>query len=213
MSEILFIAGIDTDAGKTYATGWLARHLMDEGHRVITQKFIQTGCAPGYSEDIEVHRRMMGTGYLDEDFQNLTKPVIYKFPASAQLAARLEGKEVDAAEALSALEELGRRGYDYVLSELAGGVLVPVTEQETTADIVARSGHSVALVTNSRLGSINHTLMSIEALQRRRIPIKMILYNHYFDGQTKPEIVADTREYLVRHYPEIPIVDIPAMEN
>lgn len=62
MSDIIFISGIDTDAGKTYATAWLAKHLMKKGQRVITQKFIQTGNS-GYSEDIVKHRELMGTGF------------------------------------------------------------------------------------------------------------------------------------------------------
>lgn len=66
MSEAIFISGIDTDAGKTYATAYYARLLAQNGLSVITQKFIQTGCV-GSSEDIEAHRRLAGTGYLPED--------------------------------------------------------------------------------------------------------------------------------------------------
>lgn len=211
MAEIIFIAGIDTDAGKTYATGWLARHLMGQGKRVVTQKFIQTGCQPGYSEDIEVHRRIMGTGYLPEDLSGLTAPIVYKFPASAQLAARLEGQEVDVNIALDALDQLSKHAFDVILVELAGGLLVPIDDTLTTADVIAGTGHPVALVTNSRLGSINHTLLSIEALRNRHIPLHSILFNHYFDPLTKPEIATDTREYLERKFPKIQIVDIPAL--
>lgn len=57
--RVLFVSGIDTDAGKTYATAWLARRWMDRGLSVATQKFIQTG-NEGRSEDIEAHRRLAG---------------------------------------------------------------------------------------------------------------------------------------------------------
>ena len=60
--NIYFISGIDTDAGKSYCTAWYARELMQRGLRVITQKFIQTGNT-GHSEDIDLHRRLTGTGY------------------------------------------------------------------------------------------------------------------------------------------------------
>lgn len=63
MAEIIFVTGIDTDAGKSYATGYLARQLASEGKRVITQKFIQTGCED-YSEDIDIHRSIMGVGQI-----------------------------------------------------------------------------------------------------------------------------------------------------
>ena len=71
MSEAIFITGIDTDAGKTYATAYYARLLGRKGYSVITQKFIQTGCT-GSSEDIEAHRRLLGTGILPEDRLGLT---------------------------------------------------------------------------------------------------------------------------------------------
>lgn len=61
-----FVSGIHTDAGKSYCTGWYARQLMDNGKSVITQKFIQTGNL-SISEDIETHRRLMGTGLMPED--------------------------------------------------------------------------------------------------------------------------------------------------
>ena len=94
MKGAYFITGIDTDAGKSYATGWLARKLMDEGQKVITQKFIQTGCIDS-SEDIDIHRRITGSGYLPEDNERLTAPVIFSYPASAQLAASIDGREID----------------------------------------------------------------------------------------------------------------------
>ena len=65
MAEIIFISGIDTDAGKSYATGFLARLLAEEGKKVVTQKFIQTGNT-GFSEDIELHRLLTATGPLGD---------------------------------------------------------------------------------------------------------------------------------------------------
>ena len=70
MSNAYFISGIDTDAGKTYVTGYIARRLMEEGKRVITQKFIQTGNTD-MSEDIVKHREIMGTGLLPEDLDQI----------------------------------------------------------------------------------------------------------------------------------------------
>ncbi|MDE6669985.1 MAG: dethiobiotin synthase, partial [Muribaculaceae bacterium] len=89
---ILFITGIGTDVGKTYATGWLARTMMNEGLNVITQKFVQTGCT-GFSEDIATHRRLMGIGPTSMDLDCTTAPQICSYPAAADLAARIDGKE------------------------------------------------------------------------------------------------------------------------
>lgn len=204
----LFITGIDTDAGKTYATAWLARKFAEEGKSVITQKFIQTG-NDGYSEDIEAHRRLTGTGPLPEDAEGLTAPQIFTYPASAQLAARIDGREIDLNAIDNARNELARR-YDVVLIEGAGGLMVPITDDFTTIDYIQTRGLPVGLVTSARLGSINHTLLSLEALQRRNIPIACILYNTYFDVAS-PLIADDTTAYLRRHFPDIPFHTVPIL--
>ena len=92
--NIYFISGIDTDAGKSYCTAWYAKQLSRNGQRVITQKFIQTGNT-GHSEDIDLHRRIMGTGYLPEDNEGLTMPEIFSYPCSPHLAARIDNRPID----------------------------------------------------------------------------------------------------------------------
>lgn len=77
--EEIFITGIGTDVGKSYATGWLARELNDNGISCITQKMIQTGNVD-MSEDIERHRKIMETGLLAVDLCHITAPVIFSYP-------------------------------------------------------------------------------------------------------------------------------------
>ncbi|MDE5913834.1 MAG: dethiobiotin synthase, partial [Muribaculaceae bacterium] len=96
-SKVIFVSGIHTDAGKSYATGWLASQLMAQGRSVITQKFIQTG-NNGLSEDIAVHRRLMGTELHDRDLDHTTAPLIFSYPCSPQLAAEIDGRQIDLAE-------------------------------------------------------------------------------------------------------------------
>ena len=91
---IHFVSGVDTDAGKSIATGWLARTWLDAGRRVATLKLAQTGNV-GSSEDIARHRAMMGVGPLPEDAEGLTAPYIFPHPCSPDLAARLAGAEID----------------------------------------------------------------------------------------------------------------------
>ena len=73
--NVFFVSGIDTDAGKSYATGFLAREWNKNGQRTITQKFIQTGNV-GHSEDIDLHRQIMGIPFTKEDQEGLTMPEI-----------------------------------------------------------------------------------------------------------------------------------------
>ena len=212
MSKAYFISGIDTDAGKTYVTGHIARHLMKEGKRVITQKFIQTGNA-GMSEDIEVHRRIMGTGMLPEDLDHTTAPVIFSYPASAQLAARIDGREIDLGVIDRATERLLSL-YDVVLVEGAGGLAVPITDTFMAIDYVESRRLPLILVTNGVLGSINHTVLSLEAGRARGIELAAVIYNEHFD--TDAVIAADTRgfieRYVKRNFPDALFATVPSIE-
>lgn len=210
-SEAIFISGIDTDAGKTYATAFYARRLADAGMSVITQKFIQTGCT-GSSEDIEAHRRLLDTGILPEDSEGLTAPVIFSYPASAQLAARIDGRDIDTDVISAATDELLRR-YDRVLIEGAGGLMVPLTDDRFAIDYVAEHKLPTVLVTNGRLGSINHTILSLEAIKNRGIELRAVIYNRFFDSDAV--IADDTRafigRYLAARFPATEYLDMPAL--
>ena len=92
--NVYFVSGIDTDIGKSYATGYIARTWNGQGVRTITQKLIQTG-NDGISEDIVLHRRIMDTGLLPEDREGLTMPEIYSYPCSPHLAAEIDGRPID----------------------------------------------------------------------------------------------------------------------
>lgn len=193
--NVVFVSGIDTDAGKSYATGWLARKMMDEGKRVATLKFIQTGQPDGKSIDIDVHRRIMGTT-LPEDAEGLTHPQVFNYPASPQLAARIDNRKIDLDAIDRAVEILSDR-YDVVLVEGAGGLMVPITDDFLTIDYPASRKLPVALVTNGILGSISHTVLSTEALEHRGIELKYLLYNTHFDNDEI--IVPDTKGFLQRY--------------
>lgn len=211
MSQAYFISGIDTDAGKSYVTGYLAARMMKDGQKVITQKFIQTGNT-GFSEDIDLHRKLMGTGMLPEDLDHTTAPVIFSYPASAQLAARLDGREIDLDAIDSATARL-KGLYDIVLIEGAGGLMVPVTDDFFTIDYVSSRRLPLMLVTNGVLGSINHTVLSLEAVKARGIELVALLYNEHFD--TDKVIAEDTkgflRRYLSRHFPAARFATIPSL--
>lgn len=193
--NVIFVSGIDTDAGKSYATGWLAKQLMDEGKKVASLKFIQTGQPDGKSIDIDVHRRIMGVT-LPEDIEGLTYPQVFNYPASPQLAARLDNREIDLDAVDEAVSTLSER-YDIVLVEGAGGLMVPITDDFLTIDYPLSRQLPVALVTNGILGSISHTVLSLEALKNRGIRVSHLLYNTHFDDDEV--IVPDTKGFLQRY--------------
>ena len=208
--NIYFISGIDTDAGKSYCTAWYARQLAQNGKRVITQKFIQTGNV-GHSEDIDLHRRIMETGYLPEDREGLTMPEIFSYPCSPHLAARIDRRPIDFNKIERATLELARR-YDIVLVEGAGGLMVPLTEEYLTIDYIAEKQYPLLFVTSGKLGSINHTLLSLEAIKNRGIRLDTVLYNLYPTVEDKT-IQEDTmqyiKNYLAKHFPDTKFEVVP----
>lgn len=211
MSHAYFISGIDTDAGKSYVTGYLAAKLIEKGVSVVTQKFIQTG-NQDFSEDIELHRRIMGIDPLPEDLDHTTAPVIFTYPASAQLAARIDGKKIDLNVIDNATDKLKSK-YDIVLIEGAGGLMVPITDEIFTIDYVESRQLPLLLVTNGVLGSINHTILSLEAIKNRNIKLEAVLYNEHFD--TDKVIAEDTRgfisRYMKKHFPNVTLYFIPSI--
>ncbi|MDE7119488.1 MAG: dethiobiotin synthase [Muribaculaceae bacterium] len=213
MEKIYFVSGIDTDAGKSYATGWLARQWASQGHDVITQKFVQTG-NQGLSDDIALHRRIMGTGLLAEDLDHTTAPVIFSYPCSPHLAARIDRRQIDL-DAIDRSTALLAARHDTVLVEGAGGLMVPLTDDYLTIDYIESRRLPLIFVTHGALGSISHTLLGLEAIKARGIPLPYILYNTAFDS-ADTTIAADTRQFLeqwtAKTFPATRIIDVPRID-
>ena len=168
------------------------------GLRVITQKLVQTGNV-GHSEDIDLHRRLMGIHTLPEDIEGLTAPEIYSYPCSPHLAARIDQRPIDLEKIGHATDELSKR-YDIVLVECAGGLMVPLREDLLTIDYIASRGYPLIFVTSGKLGSISHTLLGFEAIQKRSIPLHTVLYNLY--PEVEDTTIRDDTMHYLRHYVE-----------
>ncbi len=167
----IFIVGTDTGVGKTTVTGLLGRFLSDNGHRAITQKWIQTG-SDRFPEDIA------------------RQPYTFKFPASPHLAARLERKTISKARIKKSFLFLKDR-FDFVIVEGIGGALVPFNGKDLVIDIAKELDIPALLVVANKLGCINHTLLTIEAIKRRGMKIIGIIFNNSQSGERKNIISKD----------------------
>ena len=211
--SVYFVTGIDTDVGKTYATALFARFLIRKGYTTITQKIAQTGCV-STSDDVLFHRKVMGKAFPKEDSEGTTCPYIFKYPASPHLSARLEGVEIDCNKISAATQKLATH-YEQVVVEGVGGVYVPLNNTIALIDYLQEKKYKVVVVSSSKLGSINHTLLTLEALKNRNIEVCGLIYNRFADAGSA--IANDSIEVFKRYlakfgYPQN-IVEIPTFKE
>ncbi|WP_223580897.1 dethiobiotin synthase [Sphingobacterium sp. GVS05A] len=202
-NNIYFVSGIDTGIGKSYATGLIAKQWNAEGLRTITQKLVQTGNTT-ISEDITLHRELMGIPFTRDDQEKTTMPEIFSYPASPHLAAQIDKREIDFEKIRQATAQLSQR-YDAVLVEGAGGLMVPLAEDYLIIDYIKEMGYPLLFVTSGKLGSINHTLLSLEAIATGGINLHTVIYNTFpvlEDSTISTETQRYLRNYIQKHFPE-----------
>jgi dethiobiotin synthetase len=162
MPRGLFVTGTDTGVGKSVVSATLF-HRYREGRVLRYWKPIQTGIESD-NDTAEVAR--LAACDTHEIFD---RGVRLERPVSPHLAAQLAGQTINIDQLLETFggEDHGSRW----IVEGAGGVLVPINDRETMADLMVRLGLPVVVVARTALGTINHTLLTLEALRRRAIEI------------------------------------------
>lgn len=209
-----FITAIDTDAGKTVVTGLLARHILRKGRDATTMKIVQTGCEGKVASDIEVHRDLMNKKLRSEDIDGLTNPYVFKHPASPHLSAALEGKTIKPEVILGNIAKLEQK-YEYLFIEGAGGLMVPLQKDYILVDFIEEHKLKTILVSSSRLGSINHTLLTLDSMKSRGIECLGIVYNH-FPSEDKLIVNSSAEiieQQLKKYYPNAGFVQLPVLNN
>lgn len=163
-----FITGTDTGVGKTALSALLLAELRRRGINAAPMKPVQTGCASGAS-DLD-YSLSMADLKITEERRALMSPYLFEPACSPHLAAELAGTEIEIARIVSAAQELAA-GYERLIVEGAGGVLVPINRWETLLDLMQALGLPVLLAARPGLGTLNHTLLSLRALKSAGISV------------------------------------------
>ena len=124
----------------------------------------------------------------------------------------MDGGEIDPKRLNEATRHLQELGAKPLLVECAGGLMVPLTEHLLTIDYIAQQENpQVALVTNGKLGSINHTLLSIDACMHRGIEVRYLIYNVYpeQDATIERETITYLQGWLEEHLPSCLFMKMP----
>jgi dethiobiotin synthetase len=161
-----FIVGTDTDVGKTYVTVALIRYLKQH-HRVMGLKPVASGCEEGGGGLTSADACLMDA--VQDKIQTTRLPWRLRLPISPHLAARAEGQAILASAVADFCLDTQFNDLDYLLVEGAGGLMVPLNDQETWIDVLLRTQMPVILVVGMRLGCINHALLTASVLKAHGI--------------------------------------------
>lgn len=169
----LFVTGTDTGVGKTVVSCALARGLRTSGVDVGVMKPAETGVPQTGPEDARALVAAAGV----EDPIELVCPLRYDMPAAPEASARAEGRKASLDPILDAYTTLAAR-HDFMLVEGAGGILVPFDRETTMADLAGRLGLPLLVVARASLGTINHTLLTLEACASRGLEVEGVVLSH-----------------------------------
>jgi dethiobiotin synthetase len=202
----IFVAGTDTGVGKTVVAAGLVRLARNAGICAIAVKPIETGCQvrsgilfpeDGAFLEVAAEKHLS----LDE-----CVPFRFSLPASPARAAAMEGRSLklsDVEEHVRALAD----DADLTVVEGAGGLMVPIQGRLMMIDLAERLGYPTLLVGRTRLGTLNHTLLSVNALKQRGMRVAGIVLS-CVDSNTGPE-EEFTASDLARLVEDVPVAVLP----
>ena len=186
MGKGLFITGTDTGVGKTLVSVGLISLFKERGMRVGVMKPAESGCRREKGGLIPEDAIILKNAAESQDDLDIINPYALEAPLAPALAAEREGVEIRLEVIRRAFEILISR-HDMVVVEGAGGFLVPLFGDFFMADLAKELGLPLLLVTEAKLGIINHTLLTLAHAREREIPVLGIVMNHASDQQGLPE--------------------------
>ena len=170
---IFFITGNDTDIGKTFTASLLVKCLLKKFKTLAYVKPIESGIAkPSLSDFSQVKKFNIGDNV--DFFQFVT----FREPVAPFTASIIEKRKINYNKIINEIKKLEKE-YDLVLVEGAGGLRVPITKDKEIIDLIKSIKAKVILVMTPFLGTLNHTLMSVDTLKSKKINFEGVIINFY----------------------------------
>lgn len=164
----IFITATGPDVGKTLVVAALIRHLRAMGHTVDAIKPIVSGYEPAQAaaSDPGALIAALGLPFSPESIER-TSPWRFRAALSPDLAARLEGRNIDVDAVIAYCKTAVERRHDILLIEGVGGIMEPLDQHRTVLDVMMALRLPLILVTGSYRGALSHTLTALDSLFRR----------------------------------------------
>lgn len=197
MSKTFFVTGTGTGVGKTFVSALLLQMISYDGFSVCPFKPVETGVDGANETDLD---RLLAAAGRDCSTKHTYS---FPMPASPHLAARQVGERVEPAN----LSVKAGAGVDYTLIEGCGGLMVPLNDSPYfVADWIKELNVPLILVSGRGLGTINHTLLSVESCKNRGLPLKGIIFSDA--SQPENSIIAEDNVRIIERLSGIPVVGV-----
>ena len=203
----VFVTGTGTEVGKSVVAAAIARTAADAGRSVAVFKPAVSGLDEEGEADHELLRRASGSAQSDDEIA----PYRFGPPVSPHLAAELAGEEIDPAR-LHAAAAAAAEGADVLVCEGVGGFLVPLTRGHLVRDLCVDLGHPLVVVASPGLGTINHTLLTLEAARAAGLEVRAVVMTPWTADpspmqQDNRDTVAELGRVRVEVLPELDLAE------
>ncbi len=170
MKQAFFITGTDTNVGKTYVACKLIRQYVAQGYKVVGMKPVAAGCEFVDGKWVNDDVLKLEAASNVKAPRELINPYSFKEAIAPHIAAELAGVEIEIEVIKQAFDALATVA-DIVIVEGAGGFLVPINDNETMADLAIALNIPIIVTVGMKLGCINHTLLTVEAIKVRQLTL------------------------------------------
>jgi dethiobiotin synthetase len=208
----LFITGTDTDVGKTMITGAIGDWFSRRGARVGVCKPVATGCVKRREGLVSEDAEFLAGAARSRHPLDLICPQCFVEPLAPAIAAERAGQAVDWDVVDKSLQFMARDS-DVMLVEGAGGVLVPMDEKHFVIDVMRWLGYPAIVVARPKLGTINHTLLTVGLLRAAGIEVAGVVINRY--PALQPGSAEETNPDAIERWGNVPVLcvvpDAPVM--
>jgi dethiobiotin synthetase len=206
MGKGVFVTGTDTGVGKTVVTAGLVSLLIREGLDVGVMKPIETGCSKRNGRLVPRDATFLKAVSGSKDHLSLINPYRFSKPLAPLIAAEMNHKEIKIGKISLAYKRL-REKHDITFVEGAGGLLVPLTGRLTNLDLILELNLPIIVVVSSKLGAVNHTLLTLSWAKENGVKILGLLINQPIPSpSSRKSLVENTNPGLIRSLTEVPIL-------
>lgn len=205
MHHGIFVTGTDTDVGKTFIAAGIASALKRQGINVGVMKPVHTGCKTKNGVIIPTDSLVLVRAAAVNNPMDLVTPYMFKEPVAPYVAARKNNKRINPTRIMISFNKLCTK-HDYMVVEGIGGVLVPITRNFYVADLIKKFNIPALIVTRPGLGTINHTMLTINYLKDLKIPIAGVLINYSKKG--KKTLFEKTCAETIERISGIPVLGV-----